>query len=139
MGVERDQAGWEMLETIRFQIEIANCFVNSSNDVVVTTMSIDEMRTRYPSVPWLEFLHKIFPSKEYLTIEEKLQVYYPYYLECFTTLVNNTDQRTIANYAGWQAVASSAEYLNEFARNLKFEREGMISGCPIDSAVARVH
>lgn len=82
-------------------------------------MTIEDLSTKYPGIPWLDYLNNILPFGEQLLPSEVVEVVAPSFFEQLLNLLSKTPGRTIANYILWRTAKDLANELSEDIRAIK--------------------
>lgn len=97
MGADRTRAKKEMLDVANFEINMAKCFYrpehNSRSGTFYNPMTIQQLSSKYPLIPWLALFQRLVPSKISITDQEVIMVAVPQYMDCFFNLLKQTEQR----------------------------------------------
>lgn len=64
MGADRTTAKRDMLDAVNFEVGLAQCFFrqDSRSRAFYNPMTIQQLTSKYPSVPWLQFFQRLIPS-----------------------------------------------------------------------------
>lgn len=84
-------------------------------------MNIREIQTRYPNIPWTEYVNDLLAPSRRLENSEAIVVVVPSFLESFSDLVAKTPKRVLANYAIWRVAMQSASRMCERVQNAESE------------------
>lgn len=131
-GADRAQAQKELLESLKFEIALANISLPSEErrdpEKLYNRMTIEEMQTKFSSIPWYEYFRHILPPKVEFTNVEPVIVGVPSFIMKVEKLLEQTEQRVIANYLLWRAAASTVSYLPEEFRKKQLKYITAITG-----------
>lgn len=75
-------------------------------------MTLNETNIKYPYLNWTEYLNDLFPSNISVNENETVIFNSLTFFSHFERLLENTSNRTIANYLFWRLTEYSAYYLN---------------------------
>jgi len=56
-------------------------------------MTIEQLRIKYPFIPWLAFFQRLMPSTVSITEKEVIMVSVPQYMDCFFDLLRRSEQK----------------------------------------------
>lgn len=79
-------------------------------------MTLNETHIKYPYLNWTEYLNDLFPSNISVTENETVIFNSLAFFSQFERLLENTSNRTIANYLFWRLTEYSAFYLSSDVR-----------------------
>lgn len=88
-------------------------------------LTIDELQSKYPVVPWDEYFKNTIKSE--LEPTDQIVVLSPSFLRNLSTLLDKTPKRVLANYLSWRVVKDSAETLSKKIRETYREFEAVMS------------
>lgn len=91
-------------------------------------MTVNELSTAYPSIPWWEYFNTILAPQAQLGRDEIVIVNVPSYLKDFEQLISQTPKRVQANYAFWRAAAASVSYLTDDIRKRQLKYTVELNG-----------
>lgn len=94
-------------------------------------MTIQQLESEYPDVPWYEYLNQILSPEDRIEFDDKIIVRVPSFLKSFSKLINNTPKRVLANYAVWRIVQSSTYFMNERVKNIIAEFGAAVTGTKV--------
>ncbi|XP_011689069.1 PREDICTED: membrane metallo-endopeptidase-like 1 [Wasmannia auropunctata] len=125
LGANPDRAHIELKESLEFEIKLANVSLPKEKrrnmTLLYNPMSVNELYTSYPSIPWWEYLNTILEPQAQLNRDEIIIVNAPSYLKDFERLISTTPKRVQANYALWRATAESVKYLTDDIRKIELK------------------
>ncbi|XP_066258701.1 neprilysin-2 isoform X4 [Euwallacea similis] len=131
-GAERERATKELMDSLEFEMKLANISLPSEKrrnaTALYNPMTISEMQQKFPSIPWLEYINTLLGPDITVTTEETIIVSIPNYITDFEALISRTPKRVQANYVMWRAAASSISYLNEALRKRQLEYTTIVTG-----------
>ncbi|XP_075211266.1 M13 family metallopeptidase neprilysin 2 [Lycorma delicatula] len=131
-GANKERAKKELKESLEFEISLANISLpleerrNASK--LYNPMTIPELETKYPSIPWRTYFRKLLPKKIEIRPDEVAIVNVPSYLRNLEAILSNTPKRIQANYVIGRAAAASVGYLSEAFRKRQLEYSTALSG-----------
>ncbi|KAK0161693.1 hypothetical protein PV327_008112 [Microctonus hyperodae] len=121
LGAEKERAKQELMESINFEIELANIASSARDEMkrnessLDNFMTIDEMIRKWPTIDWLTYINEIFSMSPDINKAEKNEtviINYPSYMTKLATLINFTSKRVLVNYALTQVVIKSLQYID---------------------------
>lgn len=111
-GTERHKAREELLESLKFEIRLANVqkyvcelLINSAFQFSLSQedrrnisslynlLTIQELENKYKNIPWLELINIIMPANVQVNKSQPVLVGVPFYLGAFEKLINQTPKR----------------------------------------------
>ncbi|KAJ8664917.1 hypothetical protein QAD02_006579 [Eretmocerus hayati] len=127
LGADYQHALEDLIGSLKFEIELAKINheflrVNrygSENH----RMTIKELQTLCPSIPWLEYITKILPLKGKLSSSTTITTIPTNIIKSYCELFLKTPKRALANYAFFHISVDSLPYLNSQLRMLKLSYE----------------
>jgi predicted metalloendopeptidase len=132
LGSKRDRAAKEIHESIEFEMKLANLSLPSEERRNVTklynAMTVYEMETTFPTIPWLTYVNNILPENVHITRDEVIIVAVPSFIKGLEKLIVQTPKRVIANYVMSRVAGASVNYLNEELRNRQLQFSTVLSG-----------
>ncbi|XP_066143643.1 neprilysin-2 isoform X2 [Euwallacea fornicatus] len=131
-GAERERATKELMDSLEFEMKLANISLPSEKrrnaTALYNPMTISEMQQKFPSIPWLEYINTLLAPDITVTTDETIIVSIPNYITEFEALISRTPKRVQANYVMWRAAASSISYLNDALRKRQLEYTTIVTG-----------
>ncbi|XP_034236596.1 neprilysin-2 isoform X1 [Thrips palmi] len=131
-GADRAVAEKDMLDVVNFEIAMANISLPNeqrrNSTKLYNPMKISELQTRFPSIPWKEYMQRILPASITLTDDEVIIVDVPEFFAKLEKLLAATPKRTIANYLLWRACSSTLSYLHDSVRDRQLKFYTALSG-----------
>ena len=94
-------------------------------------MTISDLQSTYPTIPWLDYINRILSPHQTLHSTDTVIVPAPSYLKNLEPLLAKTPKRVLANYALWRVVQESAELMgtaDEQVRELRREFMSKLTG-----------
>ncbi|CAG0890073.1 unnamed protein product [Darwinula stevensoni] len=97
LGAAPDRAQLELREVLQFQILLANYLLpneerrNSTN--LYNKMTITELRLRWPSIPWHDYVNEMLAPFHNVTPEEPVNIVAPAYIDKFVGALEITPKR----------------------------------------------
>lgn len=91
-------------------------------------MTVHELSTAYPSIPWSEYFNTILAPHAQLGQDEIVIVNVPSYLKNFEKLISSTPKRVQANYVLGRTAAASVSYLTDDIRKRQLKYMAVING-----------
>ncbi|XP_031633689.1 neprilysin-2-like [Contarinia nasturtii] len=118
-GAHRGQAERELKESLEFQIKLANISLSSDDQINNTYLykPLREIQPLYPYIQWVEYINALLPPP--WSTDENLYLYVdgPYYFEKLGQLLQETPNRTIANYMMFRVTEFSSFFLTNKLRS----------------------
>ncbi|KAJ8668512.1 hypothetical protein QAD02_010175 [Eretmocerus hayati] len=132
LGADRDRAEKEMLDSLHFEMKLANISLpiekRRNATALYNPMTIKELQDKYKSIPWLEYFNTLLEPSARVTEDEIVIINVPGYISGLEKLLVEIPKRTQANYVMWRAAASSVSYLTEDIRKRQLAYSTVISG-----------
>ncbi|XP_057331077.1 neprilysin-2-like isoform X3 [Microplitis mediator] len=132
LGAERERAEEELMESLKFEMKLANISLpvekRRNATLLYNPMTITELSNKYPSIPWKEYFNRILKPHVQVDDNEITIVNVPSFISDFEQLMKLTPKRVQANYVMWRAVAASVSYLNDEIRKRQLEYSTALSG-----------
>ncbi|XP_034935733.1 neprilysin-2-like [Chelonus insularis] len=132
LGAERERAKTELMESLLFEINLANISVSGEHrrnaSMFYNPMTIAELLTRYPSVPWKDYFNRILRPIIEVDENEIINVKAPNFFKNFEDLIIITPKRTIANYIMQRVAAGSVSFLNDEIRKKQLQFSRVVTG-----------
>ncbi|KAJ8668518.1 hypothetical protein QAD02_010181 [Eretmocerus hayati] len=120
LGAERNRAETEMMETLHFEMALANISLPSERrrnaSELYNPMTLYELSARFPSIPWTEYLDALLSPHASLQKNEIINLREPQFLANLEALLKDSPKKVQANYAIWRVVRDSVDYLDEEIR-----------------------
>lgn len=130
MGATEETAEQQMLDNIKFEIQLANISLPREKrrdaSKLYNPMTINQLTTLDPTTPWLEYINRVLsPDIVQVVGTETIIVDVPSYIRDLSALLAVTPARVQANYLMWRSAAASMAYLTEEADKigLKFSKK----------------
>lgn len=82
-------------------------------------LTLNETQNKYPYIKWVDYVNSLLPNNMSVDGNEVVIINSLSYFENFGKLIENTSNRTIANYMFWRLTEYSAYYLNTEVRKLQ--------------------
>ncbi|XP_011707585.1 PREDICTED: membrane metallo-endopeptidase-like 1 [Wasmannia auropunctata] len=120
LGANPDRARRELEESVKFEMDLARLLPKERSSVF-NCMTVNELFTAWPSIPWWEYFNTILSPQTQLSQDDIVIVFEPSYLRAFEQLILKTPKRVQANYALWRATADSIQYLTDDIRKRQLE------------------
>lgn len=107
---------------IRFPFQISLPMEQRRNSSeLYNPLTLNEAQAKFPYLNWTEYLNDFLPSNISVSENETVIFNSLGYFEEFELLLQNTTNRTIANYLFWRLTEYSAYYLNMEIRKRQLE------------------
>ncbi|EFA04402.1 neprilysin-2 [Tribolium castaneum] len=131
-GAERKKARQELLETLKFEIRLANFSLSQEDRRNISSLynllTIQELENKYKNIPWLDLINIIMPTSVQVNRSQPVLVGVPYFLGAFEKLICETPKRVQANYIMWRVVKDLISYLNQEVRDRELIFKHAING-----------
>ncbi|KAL1458211.1 hypothetical protein WDU94_008377 [Cyamophila willieti] len=135
MGANRNSADEELHKSLNLEIEISKITTppEEMRDMskMYNAMSISEVETKYPFIPWGEYMQKIMGKDVPLGPDETVIVTSPEYFTALESIFNSVDRRTLVNYIMWKQMGRMVEYLPKEFRNIQLNFMRKITGSTV--------
>ncbi|XP_074110520.1 M13 family metallopeptidase neprilysin 2 isoform X2 [Cotesia typhae] len=132
LGAERERAEEELMESLKFEMKLANISLPTEKrrnaTLLYNPMTLAQLSDKYPSIPWKEYFNMILKPHVQVDDNEIAIVNVPSYISDFEKLIKLTPKRIQANYVMWRAVAASVSYLSDEIRKRQLEYSTALSG-----------
>ncbi|PSN53889.1 Membrane metallo-endopeptidase-like 1 [Blattella germanica] len=132
LGADRARAEKEIKESVEFEMKLANISLPSEERRNVTklynAMTIREMQSTFPTIPWLSYFNSILPQHVQITEEEVIVVSVPSFVKGLEKLLEQTPKRVLGNYVMSRVAGASVNYLTEELRNRQLKFSTALSG-----------
>ena len=133
LGAAQDQADTEMLEVIKFEMNVANISLPREERRDATKLynprSIDQLKELDPNTPWLEYINNILTEPvASVTGDEVIIVNVPEFIKKMSSLLEKTPARVQANYLMWRVAASTMGYMTEEAEKIGLKYAKKLTG-----------
>lgn len=86
------------------------------------------MRKIYPYIQWVKYINALLPTELSVHKDEVIMVGLPSFFSGLDNLLNNTDNRIIANYMIWRVTFYSINYLSNELRQRQQVFNQAVSG-----------
>ncbi|XP_022251669.1 membrane metallo-endopeptidase-like 1 [Limulus polyphemus] len=130
LGATREAAEEQMLESLNFEITLANFSLPREErrniSKLYNKMNITEIYKLAPSVNWREFFNKLLVDP--IPDSEPVIVDVPEFVKKFDDLITTIDKRVLANYMLWRVVLQSFAMLSKSWRELVQDYNTVITG-----------
>ncbi|XP_037040793.1 neprilysin-2 isoform X2 [Bradysia coprophila] len=131
-GAERSRAERELMESLEFEIALANISLPNEKrrnaTALYNPMPLHEVQKKYNYLPWVEYINALLPPGLSVNENEIIVVSVPQYFEDLGKLLHKTPKRTIANYMMWRVTAFSSFFLTEELRKRQLVYSTALSG-----------
>ncbi|XP_044267679.1 neprilysin-2-like [Tribolium madens] len=131
-GADRKKARQELLETLKFEIRLANFSLSQEDRRNISSLynllTIQELEIKYKNIPWLDLINIIMPTNVQVNKSQPVLVGVPYFLGAFEKLICETPKRVQANYVMWRVVKDLISYLNQEVRDRELIFKHAING-----------
>lgn len=133
LGADPARAASELLESLNFEIKLANASLpremRRNATALYHPMTLAELAQEIPIVEWTEYVNKIL-TPELLQVDpsERIVVNTPGYLRNLSVILSEEPKRNVANYMLWRAARASVGFLNKEARTIIEEYAKNITG-----------
>lgn len=84
-------------------------------------MSIGQLQTLYPYIPWIEYINSILPDNLNVTEEQIVVNTVPTFFASLADLLKITPKKTLANYLVWRTVEFMVFYSTKQLRYIQQE------------------
>ena len=136
LGAEETQAKVELEKVRDFEMRLANISAAKSERRNKTKLYNPTTLGEFPSdagfpESWTDYVQKIFNfGDDKLDIEdsERVIIYDPNFYKNLSSVLQNTDKRTLANYAAWRMASSTMKYLTSEARDIRQKYSKALTG-----------
>lgn len=132
LGAEPMRAAKELRESLEFEMRLANISLpmekKRNATLLYNKMTVGELQSKFPSIPWREYISNILPEKIVIDEHEPVIVEVPSFITELEKILEQTPKRTVANYMLWRAAASVVSYLPEKYRARQLEYYTAVSG-----------
>ncbi|KAL1452805.1 hypothetical protein WDU94_007000 [Cyamophila willieti] len=136
LGANKDVATAELRDALEFEIKLANISLpleqrrNASK--LYNPMTLDDLQTKFPSIPWVEYLNSLLYPKDKLRETDIVVVDVPSYISNLEELLRSTPKKVQANYALWRATAAGilqgSFFSNDRPKYMNFGAIGFVIG-----------
>ncbi|XP_063903436.1 neprilysin-2-like [Zophobas morio] len=131
-GCDRPKASEELLESLQFEINLANFSLSQEDRRNISNLynllTIQQLEAKYSQIPWLDLINTIMPKNVQVNRSQPVLVGVPYYLQSFEKLINSTPKRVQANYVMWRVVKDLISYLNQEVKDRELIFKHAING-----------
>ncbi|XP_070560613.1 neprilysin-1-like isoform X2 [Ptychodera flava] len=139
LGADADVAAEDFNDLIEFEIKLANLTTPADqrrdNNALYNKMTIAQLQYNVTGFDWLEFFSQFGASwSETLQDSEEIVVYEPRYVREITEVVQNTPDRTIANYIVWIITMNRISQLSSNFRDVEQKYDEVVYGTASESA-----
>lgn len=97
-------------------------------------MTLAELERRYPYVPWLTYINRLFRPHQVVKSTDTIVVAGPRYFENLNSILSHTPKRIQANYIYWrvvfQAVSSLSKRIKKASEQLNLAINGKVMKVP---------
>ncbi|XP_014208534.1 neprilysin-2-like [Copidosoma floridanum] len=133
LGADNETAHRDMKAVLDFEIELFNIKTPAEEMVNVTEvdnqMSIRDLSRKYPSIPWLNLLNKMFnPSGVFVNDTETIFVADLDYIPKLEYLLKATPKRVVANYLAFYLTHVTLMYMPERLRQAVLDFNNVVEG-----------
>lgn len=132
LGADRDFAEKELMESLEFEMKLANISLPNEKrrnaTLLYNPMTVAELNENYPFIDWMEYFSKLLPPSIRIEEDEMSIVNVPAYIKDLGELMANVPKRVQANYVMWRASAASVSYLNDDVRKRQLAYSTAVSG-----------
>ena len=120
LGSRRVTAQQKMQAALVYEIELAKISSEERRDPLkdYTSMTINELQTKYRNINWLKYLNDILPEGIDLQSSDTIVNLNVDFFEKLQPMLLD-DKEVIANYVGWRVVMNSIDYLSDDLKNLQ--------------------
>ncbi|XP_053693911.1 neprilysin-2-like isoform X1 [Sabethes cyaneus] len=133
LGAEESRAKRELLDSLNFEIALANISLPNEKrrnaTALYNPMTVKEFQKKYPYTNWVDYFNAILKDTG-ITIDENevIIVSVPNFMEQLGPLLQNTPKRTMANYVMWRISGFSSFFLTEKLRKRQLQYSTALSG-----------
>ncbi|XP_064611411.1 neprilysin-like isoform X2 [Liolophura sinensis] len=139
LGAEPERAAREMKQMVDLEVALANITIpqdqRRDSEALYNKMTVGELADNITGFDWRQYLNLLF-NEANMTIEdsEEVVVYAPQYLIGLMNILEETDNRTLANYLIWRIMMNRVNNLPEKYRSVKKEYNKVIFGSKAERA-----
>ncbi|XP_070562109.1 membrane metallo-endopeptidase-like 1 [Ptychodera flava] len=137
LGADADVAAEDFNDLIEFEIKLANLTkpADQRRDDSALRVTIAELQDNVTGFNWLDFFSQLGASwSKDLQDSEEILVLEPRYVTEITEVVEDTTQRTIANYIVWVITMNKISQLSSNFRDIKQKYDEVVYGTASESA-----
>lgn len=92
-------------------------------------ISIKELSSKYPSIPWLELLNKILNKNDiFINETEKVYIVDPQFISGIVKLIEKTPKRVLANFLSWRVTQLTLMYMPRKLKKVATDFTSIIEG-----------
>ncbi|XP_063988790.1 neprilysin-2 isoform X2 [Diachasmimorpha longicaudata] len=132
LGAKRDIAEKQLLQSLKFEIKLANISLPNEKrrnaTLLYNPMTIAQLSQAYPSIPWKDYFNRLLPPAIRVDENEVAIVNVPSFISSLEKLLRETPKRIQANYVMWRAAAASVSYSNDQIRKRQLQYSTALSG-----------
>jgi len=133
LGADKATSDKQMLETLKFEIQLANMSLPREDrrdaNKMYNPRPVSQLTELDPNTPWLEYINNVLSeARGHVEDSETIIVEVPSYLKQLSELLTVTPARVQANYLMWRAAASSMSYLTEEADKIRLKFSKTLTG-----------
>ncbi|XP_055637521.1 neprilysin-2 isoform X1 [Toxorhynchites rutilus septentrionalis] len=133
LGAEEERAKRELLDSLNFEIALANISLPNEKrrnaTALYNPMTVKEFQLKYPYTDWVKYFNVILKDTGIAIDEnEVIIVSVPTFMEQLGPLLQNTPKRTMANYVMWRISGFSSFFLTEKLRKRQLQYTTALSG-----------
>lgn len=123
LGADRNRSEVELMESLEFARELNTIYVSNEERGNFTSLynkySLKQLQQMYPNIQWVEYVNAWLQPTQSVDENEMVVVMVPSYVKSLDRLLQNTSNRTIANYMMWRILF---DQLNELHSQEQDER-----------------
>ncbi|XP_031783498.1 neprilysin-2 [Nasonia vitripennis] len=133
LGADREAALKEMRKVLEFEINLYKIKTPPEKMLDVpkinTQITIEELSKKYPRIPWLKLINKVFNlSSILINNNETVTVVDLNYLSAVEKLIQTTPKRDLANFLSWKLVEQALAYMPRTLRQIASAFTKEVSG-----------
>ncbi|XP_008202483.2 neprilysin-2 [Nasonia vitripennis] len=131
-GADIERAEKELKESLEFETQLAKISLplekRRDAEVLYNPMSIQQVQSKYASIPWAKYLNEILKPHTSVAADEVVIVAVPSFLADFEKLIQTTPKRVLANYLLWRVSMDSASFLGDKVQAIQTKYEAVLTG-----------
>ncbi|XP_030375885.1 neprilysin-2 isoform X2 [Scaptodrosophila lebanonensis] len=131
-GANKEQAKKELLESLEFEIALANISwpneKRRNSSELYNLRSTQQLQQSYPYVQWVDYINALLPEGLQITEDEPINLSVPSFFDDLGKLLAKTPSRVIANYMMWRIHAFSVGFLTDEFRKRQLQYATALSG-----------
>ena len=137
LGAEEKTAKEELQKVLNFEMRLASISAPKTERRNKTKLYNPTTLGEFPTLEgqpdsWTTYMQKVFDfgGKREISIEdsERVIIYDPNFYKNLSSVLNEADKRTKANYAGWRMASATMKYLSTEAREIRQKYRKAVTG-----------